>query len=371
MNGLLLVMSSVSAVVWVAILLLPWRPWSTRERLAAASSAADVTHTDVTVVIPARNEAPVIGRTLAGLAAQGPQLRVIVIDDQSEDDTAERARSVPGLAVTVLEGQPLPAGWSGKLWALEQGVVNLDTRLLLLLDADIELRPGILTALKQQHARGYALVSIMACLRMSSFWEKLLLPAFIHFFKQLYPFALANSANRHVAAAAGGCILIETDVLRELGGLRCIRDALIDDCAMARQVKALGYRTWVGLSHDVVSLRPYSDLAEIWNMVARTAFTQLHYSLALLALTSVVLISLYWVPLAALVIPAKFSMLAGGVAYAVMVGTYLPTLRYYRLSPAWGLLLPVTSTLFLAMTWHSAIRYARGERSRWKGRVYH
>jgi hopene-associated glycosyltransferase HpnB len=205
---------------------------------------------------------------------------------------------------------------------------------------------------------------------MASFWEKLLNPAFIYFFKMLYPFGLANSANPRFASAAGGCILLETRLFAAIGGLSAIRGALIDDCTLASKVKRAGYRTWIGLSRSVNSVRPYAGLKEIWNMVARSAFTQLRYSLLILLLTSFFLLLLFWAPVLGLFSPHLGVRLLSLVAWSGMSVAYLPTLRFYGLHPAWALLMPLTGGLYLGMTWDSALRYWRGERSRWKGRIY-
>lgn len=357
-----------AAALWGIVLVLPWQPWRNREVLEPTGSS-DFSYHDLTVLIPARNEAAVIASTLEALAKQAPGLQVVVVDDDSEDDTAAVARKVQHLSLTIIPGRPLPEGWSGKLWALEQGLKAVSTDKVLLLDADIQLEPGMLAALLNKLARGEAdFVSVMARLRTCGFWEKLLLPAFVYFFKLLYPFALANSGLSRIAAAAGGCILTRVEVLRDCGAFWSLKDALIDDCTLAKKVKRRGYRTWIGLSHGVVSQRSYDDLATVWDMVARTAFTQLRYSILLLALCTGVVGLMAWVPAAALLLPRCFWL--GIASLGMTVLSYLPMLRFYRLSPAWGLVLPIVATLYLLMTWDSALRYLRGERSRWKGRVY-
>lgn len=361
-------LAAPAAAMWLGNLLQPWRSWSTRERIepdAGAAAAADLS--GITVLIPARNEAEVIGTTLAGLQAQGQGLRVVVVDDQSSDGTARIAASFPN--VRVVSGKPLPAGWAGKLWALEQGKAEVATPMTLLLDADIELRPGLLAALLRfKQADGRNFVSLMADLRRTSFWDRLLLPAFVYYFKLLYPFALSNSSFRHVAAAAGGCVLVDTAALQGAGAFASLRGALIDDCTLARKVKDAGNRTWVGLSRGVVSLRPYGSLRSIHDMVARSAFTQLRYSTLLLLLVTAVFIAAYWLPLAALLLPG--ARVPAAIGLAAMMLAYWPTLRYYGMSPLWLLLAPLGASLYLAMTWSSAIRYWRGVRSRWKDRVY-
>jgi hopene-associated glycosyltransferase HpnB len=361
------VLAGISAAIWWGILLAPWRPWSTRERLAdATSDLPDDDFADLTVLIPARDEAAVLPRTLAGLARQGGAPRVIVIDDESTDRTAEVAAAA---GAEVIPGQALPAGWTGKLWALEQGRKHAATSWLLLLDADIELQAGTLHALRARARQDRVrLVSLMARLRMESIWERLLMPAFIYFFKLLYPFALANSSRGWIAAGAGGCALIDARVLAELDGFGAIRDAVIDDCALARAVKSAGHGTWIGLSKNAVSRREYDSLNSIRDMVARTAFTQLRYSPVLLGLCTLALIFACWMPVAGLFWSS--SRWLAVAAWIALAGSYIPTLRYYERSPLWCLAMPLIGTLYLAMTWESAFGYWRGIRSRWKSRDY-
>lgn len=363
---------AIGGAMWLALLALPWRPWGTSERIETTGPTADQTDlSDVTALIPARDEAAVIGDTLRALAAQGRDLEVVVIDDQSADGTADVARAAGLSNLTVITGTDLPDGWSGKLWALEQGRRHAKRPLVLLLDADITLAPGLLAALvEKQRAGGLALVSVMASLRMHGFWERLLIPAFIYFFKLLYPFALSNGRTCWIAAGAGGCMLIDAARLDSIGGFTAVKDALIDDCALAAALKRSGGRTWIGLSHGVTSHRAYEGLAPIWNMVARTAYTQLRGSPLLLGLCTVLMALAFWAPIAGLgLLPTWPGMIAAAGLLAMAI-SYLPVLHYYRRTPLWALALPLIGTLYLAMTWHSAIRAWRGERSRWKGRVY-
>jgi hopene-associated glycosyltransferase HpnB len=361
------VAASLPVLMWVGLLLVPWRPWSTRERIEADPQAGSVDLSEITVLIPARNEADVIGLTLAGLQSQGSGLQVIVVDDQSSDKTAEIAASFPN--TRVISGQPLPEGWAGKLWALEQGKSQVHTPVTLLLDADIQLQPGLLPALMAHKRReNRQFVSLMADLRRTSFWDRLLLPAFVYYFKLLYPFSVSNSSSRLVAAAAGGCILVDTEALQRAGAFASLRNALIDDCTLARQVKNAGYRIWLGLSRGVVSLRPYGTLGSIHEMVARSAFTQLGYSTALLLVVTVLFALAYGLPFLLLASAATWRL--GLIALVAMMLSYLPMLRYYRMRLAWALLLPFGAALYLGMTWSSAIRYWRGVRSRWKDRTY-
>lgn len=369
------VLAGASALLWLLVLLLPWAPWRVRETLAATPTATAVDLadlSDLSVLIPARNEAAHIQTTLHTVAAQGNGLHVIVVDDQSSDGTAALARQTPITNLNVIAGEPLPDGWSGKLWALQQGLPHVSTQRVLLLDADIELEPGLITALLQKmQQQDLQFVSLMVELRMKGFWERLLLPAFVYFFKLVYPFRLSNDARwSRFAAAAGGCILVDTQVLRDINAFGSLRDALIDDCTLAQRVKAKGYRTWIGLTRAAHSLRRYDSLADIWNMVARTAFTQLHYSSALLVVVSLLMVLVFWVPMLALLSDAPLAQLLGVTGLGLMAVSYLPTLRYYHRSALWVLLLPFIGSLFLAMAWSSAWRYFRGQRSAWKDRIY-
>lgn len=370
MNNFFLVTSIFASIIWLIVLVLPWRPWRNGETLEPEGVGEDDL-SEVTVLVPARNESEVIVSTLCGLAGQGRGLKVILVDDGSDDGTADIARQVGGVDLTILSSQSLPDGWSGKLWALEQGARQVETSWTLLLDADISLAPGMLRALLAK-AKGdnRQFVSIMASLRMESLWEQLLMPAFIYFFKLLYPFRLVNSDFPHVAAAAGGCILLETRLIAEIGGFAAIRGAIIDDCNLAKQIKARGHRIWLGQSHAVVSSRQYEDLKPIWNMVARCAFTQLCYSGWLLALCTVLLLALFVMPVFG-ILWGEGSVFAWSlVAYTAMMVAYGPTLHYYRRHLAWALSLPIIGILYLAMVWTSAWRYWRGVRSQWKNRVY-
>ncbi|MEE9398403.1 MAG: glycosyltransferase [Methylococcales bacterium] len=361
-----------AAVLWSIVLLLPWFSWRNREVLDVSRPNKDCSLEDITVVIPARNEADVIATTLHALKFQGEDLKVVLVNDGSLDGTSEVAKNAGYGALTVVDGAALPAGWSGKLWAQEQGIQRVTTPLTLLLDADIELAPGVIaTLLEKKQNKNVEFISLMASPHLVNFWEKALMPTFIHFFKMLYPFHLANNRESRMAAAAGGCILMETGLFKEIGGLSVIRDAIIDDCTLAKTVKSKGYATWTGLSHSVKSQRPYKNLGEIWDMVARTAFTQLYYSIGLLLVCTLVMMLLYIVPLVGLLEGETQEIrLISLLALLLMGISYLPTLLFYRRNLLWVFSLPAVACLYLAMTWSSAIRYWRGERSRWKGRIY-
>ncbi|MFT5427061.1 MAG: hopene-associated glycosyltransferase HpnB, partial [Gammaproteobacteria bacterium] len=363
------------------VLCLPWRPWSTREFLEAI--AEDCQKSDlsqITVLIPARNEAEVIAKTLAALKLQDESIKIILIDDQSDDDTSNIAKDAASQAglnnLKIITGQPLPDGWSGKLWALEQGRKHVDTDTILLLDADITLAPGTIASLLQKlNSEQLDLVSLMAFLRMKSFWEIFLMPAFIYFFKLLYPFQLSNASSdrllsKYVAAAAGGCILVRRGMLEKIGGFNTLKDALIDDCTLARKIKANGGKTWVGLTHSALSHRQYNSLQTIWDMVARTAYTQLRYSPILLLLCTLAMLIVFVFPLVSLFLPDLTSKLIGLLTILIMAVTYLPILKFYDRHPAWSITLPVIGILYLLMTWTSALRHISGSGSSWKQRQY-
>lgn len=358
-------------ILWLLVTALPWRPWSTRERLDAQAPTEAGDLSGVTVLIPARDEAEGIARTLRSVLAQGVMNRVILVDDQSRDGTADAARRSGLPNLMIIPGTALPQAWTGKLWALEQGRLHVETPYVLLLDADIELQSGIATLLlRKMIDENLALVSLAARLRMVSFWEKLLMPAFVYFFKLLYPFHLSNSKSRLVAAAAGGCILIRAEVLDAMGGFGALRNEIIDDCALARRVKDLGLRTWLGLTHSAISHRRYDKLQPVWSMVSRTAYTQLKYSPILLLLCSITMAAAFLLPVAALILGSPASASVAAVSILLMTGSYVPVLRYYGLSPLWSATLPVIGGLFLLMTWTSAWRHWQGAGAKWKDRVY-
>ena len=371
METVLALFAIVGAATWLIILVLPWRPWSTGEVLDGASNLHQEDLSDITVLIPARNEEEMVKTTLPALLEQGRGLHIILIDDQSTDGTFEVARQVGGKNLLIILGEVPPADWSGKLWALEQGRRQISTPLTLLLDADIEIKPGVIVALRRaMKEKNVQLISLMAMLRIKTFWERLLMPSFIYFFKLLYPFPLSNSTSSKTAAAAGGCILLETEVLNAIGAFASLRGELIDDCALARRVKSSGYRTWIGLSHSVRSLRPYNDLGVIWNMVARNGFTQLGYSKLALSLCTIIMLASFFMPGIGLLLSPVYLKLLSAFCLTTMMLTYLPTLRFYGISRWWAFTMPVIGTLYLAMTWTSAIKHWVGKTAEWKGRTY-
>ncbi len=356
-------------LIWLSILLLPWRPWSTRESLDSTDIIEKPDLSDITVLIPARNEADNITETLSALKKQGNNLNVILVDDQSTDNTSGLAKSVGLENLTIVYGKELSEGWSGKLWALEQGRQQVKTPYIILLDADIVLKDNLISiVLEKAKNEQLQMLSLMAFLKMQSFWEKLLMPAFIFFFKLLYPFHLSNKPNSWIAAAAGGFIFIEAKVLEELGGFECIKNALIDDCSLAKQVKSKKRKTWTGMTHSAISIRSYDTLSSIWQMVARTAYTQLFYSPLLLLVCTLLMLAAFCLPAAALFQEQTF--FTGLIILAIQVACYLPTLRYYSMNPAYAVCLPTIGVLYLVMTWSSAYRYYFAKGANWKGRHY-
>lgn len=356
-------------LIWISILLLPWRPWSTRESLDSAEITEQSDLSDITVLIPARNEADNIVETLTALKKQGENLNVILVDDQSTDKTTELAKSAGIDNLIIVSGTELVEGWSGKLWALEQGRQKVKTPHLILLDADIVLKENLIPVVqKKVKDEQLQMLSLMAFLKMQSFWEKLLMPAFIFFFKLLYPFHLSNKPGSRIAAAAGGFIFIETRVLNELGGFECIKNTLIDDCYLAKQVKNKKYKIWTGMTHSAISIRSYDTLASIWQMVARTAYTQLFYSPLLLLVCTLLMLLAFGLPLAALL--QSKTLIIGLAILLIQVTCYLPTLRYYSMNPFYALCLPMIGILYLVMTWSSAFRYYFAKGANWKGRYY-
>jgi hopene-associated glycosyltransferase HpnB len=336
----------------------------------------------IAAIIPARDEAACVGETVASLLAQdyAGDMRVVVVDDNSRDATAQVARDAAaqlGKAdrIVVLPGRALPAGWTGKLWAQQQGLALVKEELphppsyVLFTDADIFYAPDALSHLvARAQANGLVLTSLMAKLRCKSLAERVFIPAFIFFFQMLYPFAWANDARRATAAAAGGCMLVRLDALLEAGGMAAIRDALIDDCALAKLLKARG-PIWIGLTERVHSIRGYPAVADIRRMVARTAYAQLRYSPLLLVGTIFGLALTYLAPVALTFFASGFAQFVGIFTWLLMALGFRPTLRFYGLSSLWGLALPVIAALYMAFTLDSAYQHARGRGGMWKGRA--
>lgn len=377
--------AALSLTTWLWLLLAHGLFWRTDIRLPPRTAP---THwPSVAIVVPARDEAEVLPASLPSLLAQDypGEAYVVLVDDGSTDGTADTAQDLAGrlggLPLTVTSpGDPAP-GWTGKLWALRHGIALARTagpaepEFLLLTDADIAHEPDSLRELVAAACSAdLDLVSQMARLRVTTGWERLLVPAFVYFFAQLYPFRWINRPGARTAAAAGGCVLLRTRAAVRAGVPDSIRQAVIDDVSLAGAVQRSGGRIWLGLADRVDSVRPYPGLGELWRMVSRSAYTQLRHSLPLLAGTVAGLTLVYLVPPLALVVGAAggrpAAAWAGGLAWLVMAGTYVPMLRYYR-QPVWlAPLLPLTAFLYLLMTVDSAMQHHRGRGAAWKGRTY-
>jgi hopene-associated glycosyltransferase HpnB len=422
----------ISAAAWVYLVTAHGGFWLTSQRLPrsagnSAESDAAGGWPPVAAVVPARNEAESLPVTLPALLAQDypGEFRVFLVDDNSEDGTGalaaelgEKAARDGGAPLTVVQGRPRPGGWAGKVWAMAQGLAaaagaagegagtatavspgetpgagrtagagetpegSARPGYVLFTDADISWAPHALRVLvRSAEADDRALVSQMALLRAETRWERVIVPAFVYFFAQLYPFRAVNDPKSRTAGAAGGCMLIRRAALQRAGGLERIKGALIDDVALGALLKRNGNRTWLGLTTDIRSARPYPDLASLWQMIARSAYVQLRYNPLLLAGTLAGLLVLYVAPVAgvaaALAAAAAgnagsgtaLAGLAGFAGWALMTASYLPMLRLYGLSPFRGPTLPVIAVLYAAMTADSARRHYSGSAVSWRGRA--
>lgn len=420
MAQILLILSMLSCLIWLILIFFWGRFWCADQKLSLDSlseATSKINFPSVCAVIPARNEAELLPITLKSLLLQkySGSFSIILVNDQSSDGTAEIGQQiVQNLNVShffhLIHSQPLPIGWTGKLWAIQQGIEQAIAQLkppdyFLLTDADIEHYPHNLHQLVSQAEReNLDLVSLMVLLKCQSFWEKLLIPAFVFFFQKLYPFRWVNNPQNRTAAAAGGCILIRRQALEEIGGVQAVRQALIDDCALAEAVKLRPSKTsynsaplpsilksrsrpfyfgkrresyhkiWLGLTDNTRSLRDYPSLKSIWQMVARTAFTQLNYSPLLLLGTLIGMVLVYLVAPIGLIggifIGNKWLILISAFTWALMLIAYFPTLRLYQCSLLWAFSLPIIAFLYLLMTLDSALQYWQGKGGAWKGRTY-
>ncbi len=371
-------LATASLAAWSWLLLCRGDFWKAGERLDREYEAPDGAWPPVTAVVPARNEAGVIGCALGALAAQDYQgrFRIVVVDDGSTDGTAATATAaLAGADAEIVAGTPPPRGWTGKLWALEQGIhAAPETPFLWLSDADVVHPPETLRRLvgKAETDR-LDLVSLMVRLRTETAWEKLLIPAFVFFFQKLYPFPQVNDDASRTAAAAGGCVLVRRAALVRIGGLAAIRNELIDDCALAREVKRVG-GIWLGLADGSRSIRPYDGLSDIWSMVARTAFHQLGSSAAVLAATVAGMLALYAAPPLAVVLwplhAIDGALALGALAWLAMARCYRPTCLLY--GRAWweAARLPLAALFFAAMTVDSARTHWLGRGGMWKARRF-
>lgn len=382
---MLLAASLPAAAAWAGLVFLRGGFWrvSLDDHFSAEGPADGGVR--VEAVVPARNEAGVVGPAVASLLAQRElaAFTVTLVDDGSDDGTAEEARAASpaeGRSLEVIAARPLPPGWAGKIAALESGVQSILERrgapdFWLFTDADILHDPGNVAALLDKAQRDRLdLASLMVRLHCASGWERLLIPAFVFFFRKLYPFSWSNDPAHRTAAAAGGCVLVRNAALERIGGLGALKDALIDDCTLAAKIKGSGGRTWLGLSDRTTSLRAYESLSELWRMVKRSAFTQLEHSYAMVGVTVAVMTLLYLVPplatLAGLLRRDPLLALSGIAGWTLMTAAYLPTVRAYRLPFRCVLTLPAAAALYTVMTVDSALAHARKRGGSWKGRTY-
>lgn len=364
-------------IVWIYLITARGMFWLASE--CEPAPAVPKTWPAVVGVIPARDEAGVIGEAIRSLLHQdypGP-LSIVVVDDQSTDGTADAARRAADSAgamdrLSVLSGVPLPEGWTGKLWAMKQGIEHaqkISPTYLLLTDADIVYAPDSVARLvSRSSADGLVLNSLMVRLRCESFAERALIPAFIFFFQMLYPFSWVNRRDRVTAAAAGGCMLAHADAVRAAGGIEAIRGELIDDCALASAMKKQG-AIRLGLTGRIRSNRPYPQINDIRLMVVRSAYAQLRYSPLVLAGTVIGITLTYLAPVLFALFGHGLAQILGFVSWGMMAIAFQPTLRLYKVSPLWGLLLPAIALAYMAFTIDSAYQTIRGRGGLWKGRV--
>jgi hopene-associated glycosyltransferase HpnB len=359
--------------IWLYLLLFHNGFWLLRER-DTLPVAPPSSWPSVVAVVPARNEADVIQSSIGSLLAQdypGP-FHIVLVDDQSDDKTGELAQVLNSSSLTVLRSTPRPEGWTGKLWAMNQGVeyaAALQPEFLWFTDADITHSPDNLRELvARAEDGGKVLVSLMARLSCKSYAEHFLIPAFVFFFDMLFPFGAVNNPHGPVAAAAGGCMLARRDALIKAGGLAAIRHNIIDDCALGRAMKRQG-PIWLGLTDRAVSLRPYEHIADIQHMVTRTAYAQLGYSPWVLAATMLGLAMVYLAPVMTALFAWGPSQLAGWLAWIIMAAMYVPMLRFYRLSWLWAPALPLIGLFYAVFTFQSALQHWSGKGGMWKGRA--
>lgn len=361
----------LSLAAWLVLLLMRGSFWWPRVPPVPREPAR---WPSVCAVLPARDEAAVIEQSMSSLLRQDypGAFTVVLVDDHSSDGTAAIASRLPGKdRLRIVRAPPLPVGWTGKLSAMNRGVQEAgNAELILFTDADICHHP---TNLREMAARlereNRDLVSLMVKLHCQSMFERLLIPAFVFFFAMIYPFRWVRDSRRKTAAAAGGCLLIRRRALERIGGIAAIKGALIDDCALARAVKASGGRLRLDLTDAAASIRPYPSFGSIWNMIARSGFAQFRYSPSLLAVSMIGMVMIYLVPPLLLAAGADAARWLGAVGWGTMTLAYLPMVRFYRQSPFWAALLPVTTLIYVGATIASAWRYYRGRGGSWKGRV--
>ena len=373
--SVLTVLAFLPLAIWIYLLLGRGMFWRARERDNVEDIPEPAHWPSVTAVVPARNEADVIARSLGSLLAQDypGAFRIALVDDQSDDETGEIARALDNSGkLDVISGAARPSGWTGKLWAISQGAVHATNstapEYLWFTDADIAHAPDNLRQLVA-HAERHDLVltSLMAKLSCATLAEHFFIPAFVYFFRMLYPFAWVNEPKNRTAAAAGGCMLVRRTALERAGGIATIRTALIDDCALGNLMKAQG-PIWLGLTERAVSIRSYADMNAIRRMVARSAYAQLNYSPLQLAGTRAGLCAIFVAPVLLAAFGAGLLRIAGLAAWLLMSASFVPMLRFYNRSPVWSVVLPPIGLLYAAFTVDSAVQHWRGRGGMWKGR---
>lgn len=368
------VASVLAVIIWIVLLFARGQFWNVQRVIVSGQTPSMAPR--IAAIIPARDESDVIGEAVTSVLSQG--IHVFLVDDDSSDGTADVARRAAEAAsrssdLTIIESAPLPPGWAGKLWAVYQGVRHASQfapEFLLMSDADITHDRRSIASLTDIAIRGdYDLVSFMVKLHCRSLAEKLLIPAFVFFFFELYPPSWISNPKYSTAGAAGGCILIRPEALASAGGIEAIRNEIIDDCALARAVKRSGGKVWLGLTNDAHSIRPYTSFSQIGRMISRTAFNQLHHSTLLLAGALAGLTITYLMPILLLFSGNVLLLGLGAAVYAAMTFSYFPMIRFYRLNPAWALTLPLAAIFYGGATAHSALAYWLGRGGKWKGRV--
>jgi hopene-associated glycosyltransferase HpnB len=371
--------------VWIFLLLFWGNFWRSNQHFVNNRYNLK-SYPTVCIIVPARDEAEVIEASLTSLLKQDylGNFWLVLVDDNSCDRTFEIAQITANKLnktekLKIVYGKPLAAGWKGKLWAIHQGIEYAKSETLpdywLLTDADIQHDLSNLSQLVTKAENdNLDLVSLMVLLNCQSFWEKLLIPAFVFFFQKLYPFPWVNNQEKSLAAAAGGCILISDQALQEIGGIATIKAALIDDCSLAKAVKSQGKNIWLGLTSTTISLREYNDLKTIWDTIARTAFTQLNYNWLLLVGTVIGMSIVYLIAPIGLglgIVNSDWLLISiSAFTWLLMTVAYLPTIRLYNLSIIWALSLPAIAFLYTLMTIDSAIKHYQGQGGAWKGRTY-
>jgi hopene-associated glycosyltransferase HpnB len=374
-----LIVGVACLAIWSYLLLLRggfWKVW----RLQSPKLPLGMVVGQIAVVIPARDEADVIGASVGSLLEQNliESMHIFVVDDHSSDGTAQAARQAAhncgrSDGLTVLTGTGLPAEWTGKLWAVQQGIheaQKLNPQFLLLTDADIIHSPdNVATLVGIAQAGNYDLASFMVKLHCRSLAERLLIPPFVFFFFLLYPPDWIRDPRRNTAGAAGGCMLVRPEALERPGGLASIRGEIIDDCALAKAVKRSGGKVWLGLTPNTRSERAYGSFAEIDHMIARTAFNQLRHSALLLIGAIIGMFLSYLLPLVLIFSGDRIIAALGVLAWFLMALAYLPVVRFYELNPLWSLTLPLSACFYMVATIHSAFKFWAGRGGEWKGRV--